>query len=715
MNRHMQKAMALFLTLLMLLTGSFALAEDAAAPTEPEQAASAETTDESAETAEWTVLLYLCGTDLESRGSMATYNLQEIAKTTPSEQVNFLIETGGTKEWHAKDTVGLDISTEKLQRYIYNAEGYSLVDEQPLDNMASAATLTDFIQWGAKNYPAKKIALLLWDHGGGSASGLIVDELHNSAIMPLEQMEIAVDDAEVPLEAVILDTCLMAGLETAQALQHSAKYLVASEETVPGYGSAYAAWLQYLYNNPSCDGARFGKEVCDATQQKYAELGMTNASRQLTFSVIDLNKLDAVSAAFDQMFVEIGALLSDPEYFSAFGYYTQKAQHYAYSTMIDLADMASRAQNKAITNDTANAVIEAVNNAVVYSVKGDQRAYSRGLSFYYAPAASSAALDHYARSCKSAPYLAFLDAASMSWTAPAWVYEQTPRLKDISRKDYIITTKLNLTSEGLPLLTITNAKSAAVKVDTIFFQYDKASDEWLKLGTFDRIDGNFETGEFIAEFPGAWNVIDDSLCQMSVVEETVTHTLYNVPFRLIYSDEISLDLYFRMAYVYDVPLDESALEEEDEWDEEDEEDEEAEEDAEAAEETAPVDPYAGHYEFYGVWDNDSADSTALPSRNAKELSAYYGYQIQMVLNQATMPALEYAGQSFSKPFALTADIQMGLKTLPKGDYAMVFHVTDVFGNTQVTEPISISWDGKSAIYSGPEVLGADLASAEAAQ
>lgn len=319
-----------------------------------------------------------------------------------------------------------------LQRYSYDADGFTLVEELPLANMASAGTLTDFVSWGAAAYPAEKYLLVMWDHGGGSLNGLIQDELHNNSLMTLEQVEVSLENAGVQLEAVMLDTCLMASLEMAQTLQSSAKYMIASEETVPGQGSAYDRWLQFLYDVPTCNGERLGREICNSIQQKYAELGMASTSRTLTFSVVDLSKIDAVTEAFNRMFKEVGALLEDPDDFYAFAYAVKNTQHYALSSMVDLADMARRAKDIAITSETANAVIESVNEAVTFCIKGDQRSYSNGLSFYYNPTTYFPLLDRYARGNKNPEYLAFMDAVSMSWTAPEWVYEQTERLPDVS-------------------------------------------------------------------------------------------------------------------------------------------------------------------------------------------------------------------------------------------------------------------------------------------
>ncbi len=154
---------------------------------------------------EWTVMLYFCGSDLESKNSYASEDLLEIFKVgypdnylplvyemygmdygevkAPS-RVNILIETGGAKEWHAQNA-GMDIDPGAVQRWRYDYypngglgvdgpfDGYTLMETLPLQSMANPQTLTDFIRWGVKTCPAKKYALVLWDHGGGALTGLL--------------------------------------------------------------------------------------------------------------------------------------------------------------------------------------------------------------------------------------------------------------------------------------------------------------------------------------------------------------------------------------------------------------------------------------------------------------------------------------------------------------------------------------------------------------
>ncbi|MEG2621260.1 MAG: clostripain-related cysteine peptidase [Clostridia bacterium] len=662
--------------------------------------------------ADWTVMFYLCGTDLESNYGMATYNLKEISQTKATDNVHMVIETGGSREWKAKEELGLDIATDKLQRYHYGPKGFTLKDEQPLANMAAPGTLSDFIKWSVQAYPAQKYMLVLWDHGGGSMRGLIMDELHNDAIMPLEDLGYALQDANVHFENIATDTCLMASLETAQAIAPYANYFIASEEVVPGEGSAYQGWLQYLYNTPSCLGDRLGKVFCDLTQQKYAELGQDASSRILTYSVIDLSKIGAVSAAFEKMFAQISTLLENPDDFLSFGYFTRNSERYYFPTMIDLVDLASRARGAALSNETVSAVQEAVDDAVVYSIRGSGRTYSNGLSFYYEPTASPSTLDHYARNAKNPTYLAFLDAVNMNWTAPAWVYEQVERLPDITREDYIVESETSVSEDGHYQMNITNAKSAVAAVDSVLYKYDKESDNWLLLGRNFDVDGDFENGVFVDQFNGMWPTLDGVPCQISMLEETVTHNIYEIPCMMDMGEEEPEPVMLRAGYVYDVPLDQSlqttATQEPAVPDEAAAATDEAaavpeeaaavpDEKAQSDDSSEPaLDPYSGSYALYGVWDGYSS-SVNMPNRNITDLKGFYGHTIQPMLTVMSLSG-EALGMVPSGKVKLNDKTDIVNQLLSKGKYAYAFVIIDVFGKEHISTPAYLNWNGKTATF-----------------
>ncbi|MBR2547782.1 MAG: hypothetical protein IKF07_06300 [Eubacterium sp.] len=52
-----------------------------------------------------TIMLYCCGSDLETRAAMATYNLRQILKSrfSSDDDIRFIIMTGGSTTWHLDD------------------------------------------------------------------------------------------------------------------------------------------------------------------------------------------------------------------------------------------------------------------------------------------------------------------------------------------------------------------------------------------------------------------------------------------------------------------------------------------------------------------------------------------------------------------------------------------------------------------------------------
>ncbi len=659
----------------------------------------AEESAEAAEKAAWTVMIYLCGTDLESKNGMATENLLEISKTLANQQVNVLIETGGAKAWSTKEKLGFDIATDRLQRYKYDENGFTLVEERPLSNMAQTETLTEFIRWGQENYPADRYMLTIWDHGGGSMEGVILDELHNSAVMSLEDLGRALDDANVPLELLFMDTCLMATIETCAVVDGQTRYLVASEETVPGYGGNYKGWLQYLFDNPECDSARLGRIICDTVQQKYAEQG-AGAADTVTMSVIDLKKMDAVYTAFDDMFAEVGSLLQNVNAFSEFAVAISRSETYYASEMRDIADMASRASGHGISTETAKRLVNAVDDAVVYAVKGATHSYSHGISFYYAPTGSKYYMDRYARNCPSASYLAFLDATHMDWTAPASVYEKVERLPEITYEDYVVTAH-GAVRDGDLLLDITNAPDAITSVDAVIFRFDEEKQSWIRMGTTFKVGAKLAddgTLVYTAKFDGKWPMIDGIACQMNIIEENMSYTLFGIPM------QINGQVYeLRAAYVFEESLEDMynkllAL-----YATDDGQTEEEKQDALVNGVLAimngnfgdDVDPYQGQFQVYGLWNGDNS-GLQVPGRNVISLTEAAGANATLVSNNfdiASMKDLDYANNG---DIVIDRNLSIEEGVLPAGSYAYSFLITDVLDHITVTEPMMFVWDGQEA-------------------
>ena len=633
---------------------------------------------------EWNVLLYLCGTDLESKYGAATQNLTGIASTIPQEGVNILIETGGTKEWDPEDKLGFEIANDKLQRWRYTEDGFVLVDEVEEACMSDGRTLTDFIRWAGENYSAKKNLLILWDHGGGSSRGLICDENYGFTIMPLYEMEEAIREGETHFDLVLTDTCLMASLEMCQALAPYADYLAASEEVMAGDGTNYGSWVQYLYDRPDCSPVQLGKRMCDSTQQYYAEKEDSDEIRSFTMSLIDLSQTDAVAEAFNKFMHEAAELVQDPKAFYEYAYQTNYAENYYLNTMVDLFDLSRRAENAGIPKEVTHALQDAVEDAVVYNLRSDNHMYSHGLSIYYPMSNNGYDLDHFARTCKNAEHLSFLDSINLTWKAPAWVYEETDRHPELDRIAYLSVPEAVCPEDGSGIyMTLTSGEDAAIFLSYALYYRDAESGVLYTLGESGNLipEQDEETGRyrFRLGFNGTWPTMDGKPLCMSIADETEDYILYNVPI------EMNDDTY-QMRVMVDYGK--YGLEEDP--------DAETEETTEAAD-ASVEDEENGPYELLGIWDGFDAH-TGLPGRNSIPLSEVDGTNIYLYDVVYSELSDEAADCIKSVETTITKDSMIDEEALPAGEYLIRFVARDVFNNAHYTDYVAVNWDGETVSY-----------------
>ena len=96
----MKKKVVLCAVLLGMLFGLAGCAEDAGQMEESgQQENPAAAQEEFAGDGAWTILVYLCGTDLESGYGAATMDLGEMLDRDFGSQVRFVVQTGGCAQW----------------------------------------------------------------------------------------------------------------------------------------------------------------------------------------------------------------------------------------------------------------------------------------------------------------------------------------------------------------------------------------------------------------------------------------------------------------------------------------------------------------------------------------------------------------------------------------------------------------------------------------
>ncbi len=490
----------------------------------------------------WAVYWYLCGSDLETNYGCATADLAEMMEVQLPENVNVVIQTGGASVWQ-NDYMEPD----KIQRWLYSSEGLELIEEQEGANMGDAQTLYEFLDFANTNYPADKVAVTFWNHGGGSVSGAAFDEIYGLDSLDLTEMYAAFDavwpaDADDPaLELVGFDTCLMATVDVAAVFRNFARYLVGSEEVEPGNGWLYSGWLGALADDPSMRGDELGVAICNSYYEGCEAVGTQD---QTTLSLTDLTKLTPLLEAYESFGEEAFVAASqDPGFFAELGRAAAQSENYGgntreqgYTNMVDLGHLA---RQTAWMLPSAQSVCDALEECVLYQVGGVYRAEATGLSCYYP---YNGDIDD---------FNGYIDVGAGLAFKHLYAYELTGEIAeggdeyldslDIQELPERVTLNemnwdgapLELNDEGTSILTLgPEANGILAGLGFSLYYVDEASDQMLLLGTDNDIIADWENGVFCDNFRGVWGSIDGYLVYMELSFEGEDYNLYSVPILL---------------------------------------------------------------------------------------------------------------------------------------------------------------------------------------
>ena len=518
-------------------TGTAPAAMDNTKPTAPDTQEEDTPNDGS-----WAVYWYLCGSDLETNHGCATTDLQEMLEVQLPENVNVVIQTGGAMVWQNEN-----MNPAKLQRWLYNSEGLQLIEEQETANMGDAQTLYDFLAFANTNYPADKVAVTFWNHGGGSVTGAAFDEIHGLDSLNLAEMYQAFNavwpaNKENPaLELVGFDTCLMATVDVAAVFQNFSKYLVASEEVEPGNGWLYSGWLGQLAADTAMEGDDLGIAICNTY---YAGCEAVGTQDQTTLSVTDLTKLTPLLEAYESFGQEaFVAAAQDPGFFAELGRAAAQSENYGgntreqgYTNMVDLGHLA---RQTAWMLPSAQSVSDALADCVIYKVGGIYRAEATGLSCYYS---YNGDINDFNGYITVGTGIAFKHLYAYGLTGQmAEGGDEYLASLDIQNLPEIVTlddmgwdgAPLDVNDEGTAILTLgAEANNILAGIGFSLYYVDEQNDQMLLLGTDNDITADWENGVFYDNFRGVWGAIDGHLVYMELSFTGEDYNLYSVPILL---------------------------------------------------------------------------------------------------------------------------------------------------------------------------------------
>ncbi len=323
-----------------------------------------------------TVMVYMCGTDLESKYGMASADMEEMraASSDFGDNFNVIVYTGGCKKWKN----GVSSSVNQIYR-IKGGKISALVSDDGAKSMVEPSTLSSFIKYCTANFPANRRELILWDHGGGSVSGYGYDEKYSGkGSMNLAGINKALKNSGTTFDFIGFDACLMATAETALMLDNYADYLIASEETEPGIGWYYTSWLSKFAKNTSMKTLDIGKNIVD---DFVSECGRKCSGQKTTLSVIDLaefsNTVPEKLAAFSR---SVTAKINNNDYkeVSNARYNTRE---FAQSSKIDQVDLVHLAEN--MSTSEGRTLGNALREAVKYNRTSSNMTNAYGVSIYF--------------------------------------------------------------------------------------------------------------------------------------------------------------------------------------------------------------------------------------------------------------------------------------------------------------------------------------------
>ena len=328
-----------------------------------------------------TILVYICGADLESDEGQASEDIREMIASGigNSGEVTAVIATGGCQEWQR-----FNISSRSVQYYRLGSNGPELLKDAGKRNMGDAGTLSDFLSFGISAAPANRYILVFWDHGGGPVFGLCNDQNFRDDSLSLAELRTGLTNGlnGTRMDLIAFDCCLMNCVDLCADLYGFADHAVVSQELVSGTGLNYDEWIRPIVEDPSVSTQRIAMSMADTYIE---ENSRGRDASTATMSVISIDKMPAVmeaanafsAALTEEMKTNLSGVVRLRTRLTSFGEFLD----YDASDLVDVEDMCTAFS--ALIPQESETLKQAARQAVSYNVTtGDIASYAHGMSFF---------------------------------------------------------------------------------------------------------------------------------------------------------------------------------------------------------------------------------------------------------------------------------------------------------------------------------------------
>ena len=458
-----------------------------------------------AEDGSWTVLVYLMGdNDLES---FAVGDVFEMAEAGSNENVNIVTLVDRHPGYSDEEIGPLGNFDGTTLVHVGREEIITAFDSGEL-NLGDPETLKSFLVTGVTEFPADRYALILWDHGGGW-TGVGPDDTDGEDILTLPEIRSGIAEglAEVGLDSIDLlgfDACLMATFEVATQVQDLADVMVASEELEPGHGWDFSS-LEILRDRRNVGAAGLAVEFIDTYAAQAAEAG---TGIDITLSALDLTEIAQLEEALDELADVLAE--ADSSVIAAFAAARQAALEFGAnpdpSLAANLLDLGSLMEEFLMMGTPVGPEIEAVltalQTAVIHEISGPATRRATGVSVYFPPSANYVE-DEYADLGEVPGWSGILEA----------FYFAGDNLDEASKASFVEddALKFSFDDEGLTVYGAVDVGSS-----------DSVVAAEIVYGVVDDSDGSVI---FIGEEPASFEALDDGSGEVAAFYDLTVLTL----------------------------------------------------------------------------------------------------------------------------------------------------------------------------------------------
>ncbi len=184
----------------------------------------------------WTLMYYFAGDNNLSNNYTDALNQLEAAADNPNVHIVVMLDqsvNGDTAYYKVKHDTNLN----QFATYTPNVDTWPLGEQ----DTGNPVTLSTFVTWAKANFPARRYALLMDDHGGGVGGAM--QDVSAGTLMTVKQIASALSTVTNTgtdrIDVLVMNACLMGMIEDAYEFRSFINHYVASENAQWTFTTGY--------------------------------------------------------------------------------------------------------------------------------------------------------------------------------------------------------------------------------------------------------------------------------------------------------------------------------------------------------------------------------------------------------------------------------------------------------------------------------------------